>query len=99
MIGRAGSSAMKVYYDVGNSTVNHFNVVKKILWLGRDRIGQFHFKDDPHLLGRGKIAFPTAEAIRRIPYSGFVNLETSSPSKNIDLDLCRNPRYLRGLFK
>jgi sugar phosphate isomerase/epimerase len=99
MIDGAGSSAIKVYCDVGSSTVNRFNLVKKILWLGRDRICQFHFKDDPHLLGQGTIAFPTAEAIRRIRYSGFVNVETSSLSKDIDLDLRRNPRYLRGLFK
>src|SRR5579863_705238 len=31
---RAKSSAVKVYYDVGNSTNGGFNVVKEIRWLG-----------------------------------------------------------------
>src|ERR1035441_9297067 len=37
---------LKVYYDVGNCTQAGFDVVKEIRWLGKDRICQFHFKDN-----------------------------------------------------
>ncbi|HEY1342362.1 MAG TPA: sugar phosphate isomerase/epimerase family protein, partial [Bryobacteraceae bacterium] len=43
---RARSKNVLVYYDVGNSTKAGFDVVKEIRWLGRDRICQFHLKDN-----------------------------------------------------
>ncbi len=55
MIDRAKSKHVMVYYDVGNSTQNGFDVVKEIRWLGKDRICQFHLKDNPNYLGEGKI--------------------------------------------
>ena len=55
---RAGSPAIKVYYDVGNSTGGGFDVVKEIRWLGAPRICQMHLKDNPHYLGEGPIDFP-----------------------------------------
>ena len=55
---RAGSPAVKVYYDVGNSTGGGFDVVKEIRWLGAQRICQMHLKDNPHYLGEGQIDFP-----------------------------------------
>ena len=48
---RAGSPAVKVYYDVGNSSAGGFDVVKEIRWLGAQRICQMHLKDNPHYLG------------------------------------------------
>src|SRR5262249_32611679 len=47
ILDRARSKAVQVYYDVGNSTQGGFDVVKEIRWLGRDRICEFHFKDNP----------------------------------------------------
>lgn len=52
---RSRSASVLVYYDVGNSTEAGFDVVKEIRWLGKDRICQFHLKDNPHFLGEGKI--------------------------------------------
>ncbi|HVH70348.1 MAG TPA: TIM barrel protein [Candidatus Dormibacteraeota bacterium] len=49
---RSRSASVLVYYDVGNSTKAGFDVVREIGWLGKDRICQFHFKDNPHYLGR-----------------------------------------------
>ena len=46
---RARSKNVLVYYDVGNSTNNGFDVVKEIRWLGKDRICQIHLKDNPEL--------------------------------------------------
>ena len=96
---RAGSPAVLVYYDVGNSTSNGFEVVKEIRWLGKDRICQFHLKDNPHYLGEGKIDFPgVIQAISDIGYQGFGNLETSNPSKSVDNDMARNLAFIRKLM-
>lgn len=88
-----------VYYDVGNSTVGGFDVVKEIRWLGKDRICQFHFKDNPHFLGEGSIRFkPILEAIRKINWSGWANLETDARPGHVDADLRRNLGYIRQVI-
>jgi len=95
---RSRSSAVLVYYDVGNSTRNGHNVIPEIRWLGAKRIGQFHLKDTGYL-GEGKIDFPgILAAIKDIGYTGFGNLETSSPSKDVPADMKRNLEYLRKLM-
>jgi L-ribulose-5-phosphate 3-epimerase len=96
---RSKSSAVLTYYDVGNSTQGGFDVVKEIRWLGRERICQFHLKDNPHYLGEGKIDFPQVlKAIEDIGFKGFANLETDSPSNVVDDDLPRNLRFVRRLM-
>jgi len=96
---RSKSPAVLTYYDVGNSTQNGFEVVKEIRWLGKDRICQFHLKDNPHYLGEGKIDFPAVlKAIEDIGFHGFANLETDSPSKAVEDDMSKNLRYVRRLL-
>lgn len=96
---RSKSPAVLAYYDVGNSTQGGFDVVKEIRWLGRERICQFHLKDNPHYLGEGKIDFPQIlKAIEDIGFKGFANLETDSPSNVVDDDLARNLRFVRRLM-
>jgi sugar phosphate isomerase/epimerase len=98
MIDRAGSSHLKMYYDVGNSTNNGFDVVKEIRWLGTAKIGQIHFKDRPYL-GEGKVPFPgVAEAMHAIGYQGFVDLETGAPSGDIAADMARNLAFSKKLM-
>ena len=95
---RVKSKALLVYYDVGNSTRNGFDVVKEIRWLGAKRICQIHLKDEGYL-GEGKIDFPRViKTIDDIGYKGFANFETSSPSKNIEGDMKRNLSYVRKLM-
>lgn len=95
----ARSPAVKVYYDVGNSTQNGFEVVKEIRWLGKDRICQFHLKDNPHLLGEGGISFtPILDAIRDIGWSGWANLETDARPASFDADLRQNLSFVRNLI-
>ncbi len=96
---RSRSSAVLVYYDVGNSTRNGHNVIPEIRWLGAKRIGQFHLKDQGYL-GEGKIDFPgILAAIKDIGFTGFGNLETSTPSKtDVAGDMRRNLAYLRKLM-
>lgn len=96
---RSGSPAVKVYYDVGNSTGGGFDVVKEIRWLGAARICQMHLKDNPHYLGEGRIDFPAVmKAIVDIGFQGFANLETDCPSKSVENDMTRNLKFIRALL-
>jgi sugar phosphate isomerase/epimerase len=97
---RARSKAVLVYYDIGNSSNNGFDVVKEIRWLGPKRICQFHFKDNPHYLGEGKIDLPTVfHTINTTGYKGFANLETDCPSSNVEADMKRNLTYVRRVMQ
>ena len=99
IMGHCGSPAVKVYYDVGNSTNNGFDVVKEIRWLGAARICQMHLKDNPHYLGEGRIDFPAVmRAISDIGFAGFANLETDCPSKSVEADMTRNLKFVRSLL-
>lgn len=98
MLDRAKSPAVRVYYDVGNSTQNGFDVVKELRWLGKDRIADVHLKDTGYL-GEGKVDFPEViRALADIGFSGFAILETSSPSGSIENDMRRNQAYVRKLM-
>jgi L-ribulose-5-phosphate 3-epimerase len=93
---RSRSASVLVYYDVGNSTEAGFDPVKEIRWLGKDRICQFHLKDNPHYLGDGSIQFgPILRVIRDIQFSGYANLETDAPSRQLEADLRKNLAYMR----
>jgi sugar phosphate isomerase/epimerase len=95
---RSKSPAVLTYYDVGNSTGGGFDVEKEIRWLGKERICQFHLKDNPHYLGEGKIDFPPLlKAIEDIGFHGFANLETSCPSNSVEDDMTRNLHFVRRL--
>ena len=94
---RSQSKAVKVYYDVGNSTRWGHDILAEIPWLGANRICQFHLKDEGYI-GEGKINFP--EVMKRIMdlgFDGFANLETGSPSKSIENDMRKNLEYVKKL--
>jgi sugar phosphate isomerase/epimerase len=96
---RSRSKNVLVYYDVGNSTQNGFDVVKEIRWLGRDRICQFHLKDNPNYLGDGKIDFqPILHTIRDIGFNGYANLETDVPRSTLAAGMHRNLMYIRDVI-
>jgi L-ribulose-5-phosphate 3-epimerase len=98
ILDRVSSKALKVYYDVGNSTNFGFDPLREIRWLGKDRICQIHLKDQGYL-GEGKIDFlAVMNAIADIGYSGFVILETSSPSGSVENDMRRNLAFVRKLI-
>jgi sugar phosphate isomerase/epimerase len=100
MIERARSKNVLVYYDVGNSTEAGFDVIKEIRWLGKDRICQFHLKDNPNYLGDGKIEFgPVMHTIRDIGFSGYANLETDAHPQTLEADLRRNLMYIRRVMQ
>jgi L-ribulose-5-phosphate 3-epimerase len=96
---KAKSPVVKVYYDVGNSTRNKFDIYKEIVWLGKDRICQIHLKDNPGYLGDGTIDFTKVLAgIRQIGFEGYANLETDAPSKVVEDDMRKNLAFLRGIM-
>jgi sugar phosphate isomerase/epimerase len=100
MIERARSKNVLVYYDVGNSTLAGFDIVKEIRWLGKARICQFHLKDNPHYLGEGKIEFaPVMHAIRDLGFSGYANLETDAHAETLEADMRRNLMYIRRVMQ
>ncbi len=95
---RSRAKNVLVYYDVGNSTEAGFDVVREIRWLGKDRICQFHFKDNPHYLGEGAIQFaPIVHAIKDIGWHGWANLETDAHPGSLEADMRRNLIYIRKI--
>ncbi len=97
---RARSRNVLVYYDVGNSTRNGFDILKEIRWLGKDRICQVHLKDNPHYMGEGTISFSAVmQAIRDIGWSGWAVLETDThPGAKVEDDMARNLAYIRKIM-
>ncbi len=96
---RSRSKAVLVYYDIGNSANGGFQYCDEIRLLGKKRICQLHFKDNPHYLGEGKIDMVAVlHAIADIEYRGYVVLETDSPSKAIEADMKRNLTYVKRLM-
>src|SRR5216684_5346100 len=96
---RTKSPAVLTYYDVGNSTKGGFHVVEEIRWLGGDRIGEVHLKDNPHYLGEGTIDFPgVVAALADIGFAEWAELETECPTKVVTADMGRNLKYIRGLM-
>ncbi len=93
-----GDDSVKVYYDIGNSTFNGFDVPAEIRELG-DRICQIHFKAGKDFLGQGEVDVPAAvKAIQDIKYSGWIVLETSCPTKDTVADFRTNLEYTKGVF-
>jgi L-ribulose-5-phosphate 3-epimerase len=96
---RSKSPAVLTYYDVGNSTQNGFDVVEEIRWLGRERICEVHLKDNPNYLGQGRIDFAAVmDALAAIGFSGWAQLETTNPTKNVEADMGRNLAFIRKLL-
>ncbi|MCC5907311.1 MAG: sugar phosphate isomerase/epimerase [Balneolaceae bacterium] len=93
---RVNSPAVKVYYDVGNSTNFGHDIYSEIPFLG-DNICQFHIKDNPHYMGQGEIDFERVfRLIDEINFQGWMNIETLPVSGEIadrEQDLRINLEY------
>jgi sugar phosphate isomerase/epimerase len=97
IIDRVGSPAMKVYYDVGNSTDKGRNVAQEIRALGK-LICEFHAKDSSYMLGKGRIDFrEVRRAMDDVGYSGWLQLEAAHPHGLIR-DYTTDAKYLKGIF-
>jgi L-ribulose-5-phosphate 3-epimerase len=94
------SPALKVWYDIGNSTnIGHFDVPREIRFLGSERICQFHFKDTGYL-GEGSVRVQDClKALADIRYRGFIILETAAPTRDRLTDAAKNIAILRGMMR
>jgi L-ribulose-5-phosphate 3-epimerase len=94
---RVGSPALKVYYDVGNSTDKGRDIYKEIRTLGK-RICEFHAKDGRYMLGHGRIDFKKVRKVMDdIGYSGWIEIEAAAPHGLVK-DYRADYRYLRTCF-
>jgi sugar phosphate isomerase/epimerase len=97
IIQRVGSRAVKVYYDVGNSTDKGRNVCREIRMLG-PLICEFHAKDSRFMLGQGRIDFAKVrKAIDDIGYNGWIQIEAAHPHGLVE-DYADDYKYLRTVF-
>ncbi len=95
---KVGSSAVKVYYDVGNSHRWKHDVYSEVTWLGKDRVCQIHLKDKGYL-GKGDIDFPRfLETVLKCGFTGWMMLETNI-IKTAERDFAENAKYVRGVLK
>lgn len=106
IIDRVGSSAVQVYYDVGNSKKKGYDIYKEIRGLGAKNICQFHAKDyGDELFGKGDVDFKRVrEAMDDIGYRGWIVFESNKwePDKPVSAEeealFARNIEYLRSIF-
>ncbi len=109
IIDRIGSSAVRVYYDTGNSRAYGYDVAGEIRLLGDEMICEMHLKetlglDDPMwglLDGPGQegVDFSAvADACHEIGYSGWYVLETGGRSGRRLEDTRTNVAFVRDLF-
>ncbi len=102
IIERIGSPMVQVYYDVGNSTRNGYDVPGEIRKIGRDRICEIHLKDvGTPLLGspEGEVDFEAAaRACKDIGYDKWYVLETSGRENRFLEDTHANVAFVQKLF-
>ncbi|MBN1123449.1 MAG: sugar phosphate isomerase/epimerase [Sedimentisphaerales bacterium] len=97
IIERVGSPAVQVYYDVGNSHLQGYDIYEEIRFLG-DRICEFHAKDYEFLFGKGKVNFPAVRtAMDQIGYRGWIQIEGATPLGLIP-SYKQDAAYLRSVF-
>ncbi len=97
---RVGSPAVKMYYDVCNSTDRGYDIYKEIRWLGKKNICEFHMKENGSLLGQGKVDFKRVrEAIDDIGYEGWMHIEGAVPRNGKLVEsYIANRNYLKSVF-
>ena len=95
-----GSPAVKMYYDVCNSTERGYDVPREIRWLGKNRICEFHMKENGKLLGEGPVNFEKVrDVIQEIGFEGWMQIEGAVPhGGNLVESYKKNLEYLRKLF-
>ena len=103
IIDQIGSPMVQVYYDVGNSTGNGYDVPGEIRLLGNDRICEVHLKDwKTKMLGRpeGQVDMKAAaKALSDIGYDKWLVLETSGRKGHFIEDTRTNVAFVKKTFR
>ena len=95
-----GSPGVRVYYDLANSTQMGYDILAEIRQLGRERICEFHAKENGSLLGQGRIDFPAVRrALDDIDYAGWLQIEGAVPKGGQIVESYQhNVRFMRTHF-
>lgn len=95
---RVGSPAVQVYYDMGNSHKQGYDIYKEIRFLGK-HICEFHAKDYDDLFGKGTINFPEVRrAMDDIGYRGWIHIEGVKMPLGREESVRYDLGYLRTVF-
>jgi sugar phosphate isomerase/epimerase len=99
ILDRVGSKAVRVYYDLCNSTDRGYDIYKEIRQL-RGLICEFHAKENGALLGQGKIDFRKVRlAMDEIGYEGWIQIEGAVPPGGEILESYQaNCKFMRTVF-
>jgi L-ribulose-5-phosphate 3-epimerase len=98
ILNRVASPALQVYYDVGNSHKQGYDIYQEIRLLGK-RICEFHAKDYDDLYGKGSIDFKEVRrAMDDIGYRGWIHMEGVKMPLGMEESCKYDERYLRGIF-
>lgn len=94
------SPAVRVYYDVANSQQMGYDIYSEIRQLGRERICEFHAKENGFLLGQGRIDFAAVrKALDDIGYTGWLQIEGAVPKdKPMFESYVENVQFMRRHF-
>jgi L-ribulose-5-phosphate 3-epimerase len=96
---RIGSPAVRVYYDVANSTEVELNIFEEIPLLG-PRIAEIHAKDNRDLYGRGNIDFVRVRLVMdEIPYQGWLVFEGTKYPLGREESLEYDLNYLKAVYR
>lgn len=99
ILDRIGQDSVQIWYDVYNTGGTKGYDVPAEVRLLKGRISQFHFKNGPRYLGEGKLNFEAiVQAMREVGYTGWIVLETSSPSGDKIADARKNATFVRKLL-
>lgn len=95
-----GSPAIKVYYDVCNTSVMGYDIAKEIRTLGKDRICEIHLKENGSLLGQGQVDLKQVrQALDDIGYTGWLHIEGAVPKNKPVLEsYIENNKTVRLVF-
>lgn len=97
IVQQVASPAVRVYYDVGNSTDKGYDIYAEIRQL-KEQICEFHAKDSKYLLGQGRIDFQKVrQAMDDIGYRGWIQIEAAAPHSLVE-DYRTDLKFLKGIF-
>ena len=98
IIRAVGSTAVKVYYDVGNSDKAGYDIFREIRSLGKT-ICEFHAKDYADLYGKGSIDFAAVRnAMQDIGFNGWLVMEGVQLPLGIEESMKADLNYLQSIF-
>ncbi|MCX6561894.1 MAG: sugar phosphate isomerase/epimerase [Candidatus Aminicenantes bacterium] len=99
IIQRVGSSAVRVYYDVANSSEVGLDIFKEIPALG-EKIVEFHAKDNMDLYGKGPIDFTRVrKAMDEIGYVGWFVFEGTKYPLGLEASLRYDLDFLKSVYR